>query len=323
MSELSFTGPLRRAWTRTQLILFSPFDAGKWLVMGFTAWLASLAEGGTSGNIGFEYGPDLLDKDWSDLARSTAERSRELLETGLEIFVIFFLFVVIVLVCLLVLWLSARGSFMFLDNVVHNRAQVSAPWRRYARQGDSLFLWYILFSLAILVTVGSLILASILMVVPLLDDNVGRGVGVAGMIFIGSLLVLLGVAVAFVSMLVDHFVVPLMFKHDLTVTAAWRLFLPLLQQHPGSFVLYGLFFLALYIAVIVGVVAIGVMTCCAGLLIVAIPYLGTVLLLPLYVTARGLGPEFLAQFGSEFSLCEDFPENRPPPAATEPPATGV
>jgi hypothetical protein len=281
--------------------------------MGFTAWLASLAEGGTSSsNLGFEYGPDLEDGDWAGLVTNTAERSRQLLESGLEFFLVAVLFALAVMFVLLLLWLSARGSFLFLDNVVHNRARVSNPWRRYARLGDSYFLWRILFTLVTLVLVGSLTLASVLMMVPLLDEGVARGIGIMGLVVCVSLAILLGLAAAYVSLLADHFVVPLMYKHDLNVTAAWRLFLPLLQEQLSSFILYGFFYLALYIAVVIGVVMIAVMTCCIGLLIIAIPYLGTVLLLPLYVTSRGLGLEFLAQFGSEYSLRESFAENQPP-----------
>lgn len=47
-----------------------------------------------------------------------------------------------------------------------------------------------------------------------------------------------------------------------------------------------------------------VVTCCVAGCLMAIPYLGTVLLLPVTVFFRGVGPEFLRQFGGEFDLRE-------------------
>jgi hypothetical protein len=51
-----------------------------------------------------------------------------------------------------------------------------------------------------------------------------------------------------------------------------------------------------------GVVAVSLATCCIGFLILALPYVGVVLLLPLHVTYRLLGPEFIAQFDPRFDL---------------------
>ncbi len=313
MTTISYGEPLKRAWTRMQLILFAPFDAGKWLVMGFTAWLASLAEGGTSaGNIGFDFDRDIWERDWERWVTGTASRIRDFIESGLEFFLVMVLVLVGLLIVLVLIWLSARGTFMFLDNVVQNRHRVADPWRRFARLADSLFLWRIMFTFATVIVVGALILAGVGMAVPLLDEGAGRGVGAVGLVAVVCLAVLLVLVAAFVSLLVDHFVVPLMYKHNLTITVAWRMFLPLCQKELPQFVLFALFFFVLYLAVAVGVGVVSLVTCCVGLLIISLPYIGTVVLLPLYVTARGLGLEFLAQFGPEYSLRENYPENRPP-----------
>ena len=67
--------------------------------------------------------------------------------------------------------------------------------------------------------------------------------------------------------------------------------------------------------------AFGCMTCCIGFLILMIPYIGTVVLLPMYVTFRGLDLEFLAQFGEEYDLVALFPQDEPqagpPPIETQ------
>ena len=47
---------------------------------------------------------------------------------------------------------------------------------------------------------------------------------------------------------------------------------------------------------------IGMMTCCIGFIVLAIPYIGAVILLPIAVFFRLLGLEFLRQFGSQYDL---------------------
>jgi len=81
--------------------------------------------------------------------------------------------------------------------------------------------------------------------------------------------------------------------------------MPLLQQHLVYFFLYGLFILFLYIIVGILVVIFGLLTCCIGFLILAIPYIGSVLLLPVAVVFRALSIEFLQQFGEQYKI---FPE---------------
>ena len=46
---VSYVEPLSRAVERMRGTLFQPFDLVKWLVMGFSAWLAGLATGGGGG----------------------------------------------------------------------------------------------------------------------------------------------------------------------------------------------------------------------------------------------------------------------------------
>ena len=43
---ISVVDPIGRAFERTKLMLFKPFDIGKWFVMGFALWLAQLGQGG-------------------------------------------------------------------------------------------------------------------------------------------------------------------------------------------------------------------------------------------------------------------------------------
>ena len=86
----------------------------------------------------------------------------------------------------------------------------------------------------------------------------------------------------------------------------WALkFLELFKQHFWHFVLYGLFILLLIIITAIAVILAGVFTCCIGFILMIIPYIGSVLLLPVSYTFRALSVEFLEQFGEEYKL---FPE---------------
>jgi len=50
--NVQFMEPLSRAWKRMTIALFKPFDLHKWLVIGFSAFLAGLMEhnGGSGGS---------------------------------------------------------------------------------------------------------------------------------------------------------------------------------------------------------------------------------------------------------------------------------
>ena len=50
-----------------------------------------------------------------------------------------------IVIGILLSWVSARGKFVFLDNIVRNRAFITAPWREYRSEANSFFLWNLLF----------------------------------------------------------------------------------------------------------------------------------------------------------------------------------
>jgi hypothetical protein len=308
---IQYVEPLKSAFERMKSMLFRPFNLEIWMVMGFTAWLARLWDnagmgGGNKWRNGASYrdydsdfilrrGPDhweVGDFDWWGLGG---------LEVGIVLVLIFFGIAFAVLLA----WLSSRGEFMFLDNVVHKRAKVSDPWRDFARQADSLFLWRIAVQIVAGIVAIAFILPALFMIIPISEGGVWRGLGVFGAVMLGLFGIGLGIVATLVSFWTDQFVVPIMYKRGLTILDAWRVFLPLLQERIGPLFLYALFFLVLSIGVGVAVMAAGLVTCCVGWLVLTIPYIGTVIMLPIYVTGRSLGPEFMGQFGDEYRLWSD------------------
>jgi hypothetical protein len=68
------------------------------------------------------------------------------------------------------------------------------------------------------------------------------------------------------------------------------------------------------------VVAAGLITCCVGFFLLIIPYVGTVVTLPVWHTLRAYRLEFLAQFGPEHNL---FPAKEPAAAPEAPAPAGM
>ena len=56
---INFTRAFDTAWERMEIILFRPFDFGKWCAIGFSAFLAGFIHGGNGFNSSFnsKHGP--------------------------------------------------------------------------------------------------------------------------------------------------------------------------------------------------------------------------------------------------------------------------
>jgi hypothetical protein len=213
-----------------------------------------------------------------------------------------FLAVVVIAVGIVLLWLSSRGKFMFLDNVVHNRAEIARPWRAYRKEGDSLFLWRLVFGFVSIAIFVAFIIFFFVGARQLYDVGFGRRVPALFLIGMGLAFLLLLIVIGYISLFLNDFVVPIMGKGRLSTVAGWRRFLPLLGHYPFHFILYGLLIFVLYVLFVVVVIFAGLVTCCIGWLLLVIPYIGTVVTLPFWYTLRAFSLEFLGQFGPEYVM---------------------
>ena len=307
--SISYTGPLGLGWRRMKRVLFNPFDPAKWFIIGFTVWLAELTDfTGSGGNGGG--GARQRGGSWGEIYEGIADRIGDVLAGGIAAALVALILIAAILLFLILLWLSSRGHFLFLHNLVNDRAEVREPWRRYAKQGDSLFLWRLVYTLICMVSVVPLIAFAALSVLPIAVPNLPTGLGVAGFIFLGLVIALLLIVSLYVDFFLLHFVVPVMYKQGLRSMEAWRVFWPVLKESAWEFLLYGLFYLVLSILVGIGVALFGVLTCCVGFLLLILPVVGTTILLPVHLTLRGMDLEFLAQFGEKVDLVTLFPEKR-------------
>lgn len=312
---IQYINPLSRALERMKTVLFKPFNLGKWFALGFTAFLAGLMNSTGGGFGGGNYNAKSGDFDWGAFYQLPARIMGWISENPFWMMVISAGIIVGIILAVVLTWLSSRGMFMFLDNVVHNRSLIEKPWREFKAHGDSLFLWRIVFmAISVILFLGLIVAAFLAAYRIYLGGNniVSHIMLILGIAFIGLLLFLI---LFFIWIFLNDFVVPIMYRTGLRVNDAWRKFMALFGMYPGHFILYGFFIMGLYILVGIGVVIIGLMTCCCGFILLAIPYIGSVLILPISVTFRSLSLEYLEQFGDEYRIFPAGSDNACIPAA--------
>lgn len=322
--EVSITAAFGEAWERMKTILFRPFDLGKWFALGFTAWLAGLAS--SSGGGSSSWNLDRSDASRSDdverVAVGAGSVLRDAWETGGRWLLDHPLWLVagiigcglLIALFLVILWVSSRGKFMFLDNVVHNRAEVVAPWKRYRRLGNSHFFFQLALSIVLIVFFLGLFLTFLGLVSRGWEADIGmRSWWVVLAVGIPVFLLII-LTIVYIQYFLDGFVVPLMYRYDLAVMPAWSRFGEILRRHPWTLLLSGLFLFVLAIGVGLSLLAVGLMTCCVGFVILIIPYLGTVLILPVPVTYRAFTVALLDQIDPGY-----FPQEGPEPEVVPPP----
>ena len=191
---------------------------------------------------------------------------------------------------------------MFLHCVALNKAEVRVPWEQFAGAGNS--LWQFRLGLGLVGMVVMLPLLALL-IVPVLKMVMRGAPNAAGIVLAaGALLVLIAVGTGFavIGKLLTDFVVPIMFLRRKKCLAGWSEMGGLLAAHIGSFVLYFLMQIVLGLAIGILVLIVILATCCIAGCFMLIPYLGTVLLLPVLVFKRAYSLHFLAQFGPEYDV---------------------
>lgn len=296
--DISYSGPIGRAWNRMKVALFKPFDLNKWFILGFTAFLAGLASW-HNGTVGSRWSDRGSFREFVDFP----SRAWQWLNSHLLLFmVIIFALAVFIAVVIIILWLSARGSFMFLDNVVRDKAEISVPWKRFKTLGNSLFVWHLVFgliglSLSILFSVFFFITAA-----HYYKDRSDFPIPIILAVGMALFFLFVVIIIAYIFLFLRHFVVPIMYKNNIKTVPAWHIFLSVFGQHPLYFILYGLLVFVLMIAFVIAVIFAGLITCCLGWFLLVIPYIGTVITLPVWYFFRAFSLEFLAQFGPEYEL---------------------
>jgi len=298
--NIAYLEPLGRAWNRMKIALFKPFDLHKWFVVGFSAFLAGLTEGPRgSGSSGGRGGGDLSFREFLNLPHKAWEWLMN--HPGWFALILFIIGFITVLAIVLT-WLSSRGTFMFLDNVVQDKAEIAKPWKRFKMEGNSLFLWRVGFGLFCFALFIMFFVLFFTAASHLYEEGYFQRIPVgfiAGMVLLFILMIII---IGYISMFLKNFVVPIMYKNNIKTTQAWGRFLSLFSRHPLHFILYGLLVFVLTILFVIFVIFAGLLTCLIGFVVLIIPYIGTVATLPIWYTYRAFSLEYLAQFGPEYEL---------------------
>ena len=295
----------RDAFDHTRRQLF-PLRFEKWVLLGLVAFLdqcgRSLPGGGGSTGGGDSHGPRVpggLPGDAADLA-ALAERATTWLSTHAAAVALGSVFglLALALVVAVILWLNARGVFMYLDGVATGRAEVGRSWRQHAVAASSYFGWSVGISLA---GVFAVLLAAGLVVATAMAFVAGRLQGTGGWLAVAAMLPVLALLLLALPLLglarvaLRDFVAPLQLACGLPCGAAARVLESLVLQHPGAFVLYLL--LKLLFVVVAGlVIAVGgCVTCCIGF----VPVVMQVVFQPLFFFERAFSVCLLRQMGHD------------------------
>lgn len=296
-AHVSVIEPLAPAIDRAKLILFQPFSFEKWVVIGFCAWLALLGESGGGGmHFNFPSGRRGGHAEWEQAKNFVVENLYWIVPVAVAVLL------VAIGLGVLFTWLSSRGKFMFLDCVVLNRAEVLAPWQQYRHQGNSLFIFRLIVGLAGFAMLLPFLGAGGFLVYALATKGVEVAFGVAGLILAGLFVLGLIVVLVVIDKLTTDFVVPIMYLRGERVIDAWRILWTTLKANLARFVGFLLFQIVLSLAIGVLVLAVVLLTCCVAGCLLALPYIGTVLLLPILVFDRSYSLLYLAQYGSGFDV---------------------
>lgn len=288
---------------RSKQLLF-PFKAEKWFALGFTVFMAQCSEGGGGGSFNLPSLPGGGSRPTSGGApglgpelQQQFDKAVQALHDDLAFYLGFALGIALGVYGLwaFILWFSSRAKLMFVESVIWDRVDVSAQWTRAGELGFSLFKFRALLgvggSLLVLATVGAGV------VVALPDWHVGSLLGpraVIGYSLFAAALLLFGFPLTIALALLDDFVVPLMVVRNSRVGDAWRAFrTEVLPGNIGGIILYYVLRFVLGIAIAIAVAMLTCMTCC----LTAIPYIGTVILLPIWVFARAFPLFYLEQLG--------------------------
>jgi hypothetical protein len=286
--KIEIIKPFGEAFDLMKKILFQPFDMKKWFVIGFAAWLSNLG----SGNYNFKF----RDSDWKNVpAFQDLRDTINKIPHSILIFCLVAFIVLVFAVVILFAWLRARGRFMFVDCIVRNRGAITEPWREFRREGNSYFLFGLVVGCIVFVVLG---VASLPFMLPIV-----RGVTFLHLhdFYLFSMIALWALFLLLLIIawgLISHFMYAIMYRRRCLAREGFSAALSLIWNYPGEITLYSLFWIALVIATVLASCATILATCCIALL----PYIGTVIMLPIFVCLRAFGLCFIRQFGPEYDV---------------------
>lgn len=307
------------AMAHAQKMLFAPFRLEKWLQLGVIIFLASLlgmnggAGGGNPSGL-LQYRQELNGKNNQVILERMTVIAEWLQAHIIEVFALILIFVVILFAALFALmWLQARGTFMFVRAVAEDEEDLGANWRTARAPARSLFNFYLVYY-SIIPVISLLALGAGAMVILSMILNGER----EGMRYLAAALPFLGVATvvglgsSVALCFLRGFVIPIMYACKVPCTAAWRIFFDVARENSISM----LAFIGYRIAFSIAVGILTLFACCCTCAIGLLPVVSQTLFAPILIFDRAVPLFMLAQLGSDF---DPFP--REPESEIEAPST--
>lgn len=332
---VSISDPITPAINRAKFICFQPFNIGKWFAMGFIAFLASLGEGGSSNfrTPNFPGGgtaprvpappvptvptvpsypgrtPNIPNFPRSSPTPAQSDPFQEIwnwagTHVAEAIAIALLILIIGFALALVIMWISARGKFMFIEAVANNTTEIKASWARYKELGNALFKFRVmlaLIGLATAIVAGGI---GLLLAWGDIQSKSFNGGAIAGILAAAALLIPISIALAIIGWCTEQFITVIMYATGQLVGPAWADFRQhLLPGNKGAFVLFFLMQIVFAIATGLLTLVIGCATCCIGFL----PYLSSVATLPLAVFLRSYSIYFMQQFGPRYQIIVEAP----------------
>jgi hypothetical protein len=298
MRTIPFGIIVNKSIDRAAIMLFKPFSLKKWFCLLFIAWLAGALGGGGNFNSansnrndsdkskrsstessalgqeqeGATYNENQLSRDlpdqlgvltdqepdskWGDIFKGRSNSKIIIIVfaglLGLGMFLALLLFLT---------WISSRFKFIWFNAVVNNDASINEPFGRYKREGNSLFKFFIAWTLSYLTFIG-------LIIFWVYSAGSSAGIFVEGanpsfFTIVGALAlpILTALVVIFCSLVVmffiDQVVITVMAMDKCFFKEAWRKSLSILKANLKDFVLY--FLLSMGLGILCSIIVIFIM----------------------------------------------------------------
>jgi hypothetical protein len=308
-------------------VLFSPFNFMKWLCIALAAFLYSCGEQGGGSIPSYNPFPSLPTPAQPAATRSpfapspphtpfagANQAGSQAITAMVQAFHahMFLAFTLIGLVLVLMLaitvimtWLKARGSFILMDQLVRNSDQIVNPWNELGELANS-YTWCALAVTAIFMMTGT-ILAGITAAIawPSIAAQTFGTSAVVAIVFGLLAFPIFFILGMIISIILQDIVAPAMYARRMTALQVWPdVRAQIIGPHFTTILLFCLLYWGIVFCSAFVISLAGCCTCCCAYL----PYVGTVILLPVFVFRRLFGVYFVDQFGGHWSIFS--PEDR-------------
>lgn len=294
LPAISVIEPISSALEKVKNILFKPFEINKWFTIGFCAWLAFLGRSGVNFRCNLPF--------------DNMQHSGLLIEQVQDFFSEHFSLIILLgsigvliglAITVILLWLGSRGRFMFLHCIVENKAEVKIPWHKFREPANSLFVFKLISGFIAFVCLS---LCAVMIILSVKSDFYTSVSGIFAIVCLSLITFLAGVIIALFFKFTNDFIIPIMYLRFCSCTEAWRQFIQILLSRKGAFAVYILFQIVIVLVISAILMVLIIATCCCAALLLAIPYIGTVLMLPLLIFKRAYSLCYLSQFGPSYDV---------------------